>query len=452
MDELQILRFIGKYLPLEPAEALSSLLAKTPPLKSLAQNPFFLRSMTRINTSRLTSVGNKGQFLERLYEELLQRETARGLPINCRKITKKVAKLAYRMISRDMIGSQIDLRLRAGKDAQDFAPLLATGLLQSKQEGAVVFYHQLIQEFFAALALRERWVRQRLSILLLRKKWSEVIILWHDIERKPQRLLSRLIDKLKQRNVPFAEPRTMPFGYPFVCIAVYNAYAFFFTMLLIDVVAGGDLTLSAVLHHQLMCLCALIAWPVCIRPIWRLCYYNGTAIGNAAYIISRAGNAVALEALIAALERAPGMLGAACRKQVAEALAAFGPAVVPRLIAELSSRDRWRRIGCIEALGIISDRRALAPLLQLLRKRDVAILSASIEALTRIGGPETGPAVARTIEQLEGAGFWGVMTLTGPLKMSLQQSQECNKELISSLKSAAAKGALTSTEASRFRP
>src|SRR5262249_11084593 len=183
MDQSQIRRFIGKYLSAESAEALCNQLDKIPALRSLAENPFFLRSMTRIDISRLTSVENRGQFLESLYEELLHREAARGLGINHKKVTKTVAKLAYRMIKRDMIGSQVDLKGMAGGGARNIVPLLATGLVQSKRGGAVVFYHQLIQEFFAAIALRERWVHQRLSVLLIQKKWSEVVVLWYDLER-----------------------------------------------------------------------------------------------------------------------------------------------------------------------------------------------------------------------------------------------------------------------------
>jgi HEAT repeat protein len=437
MDNEQIQRFIGKYLPPAQAKVLAGSLEKMPALRSLAQNPFFLRSMTVLQSSTLSLVENKGQFLRCLYEELLKREASRGAPIQTKRITKVMALLAYRMIKRDSIGSQVDLRPFV--KTESLTPLLATGLLRAKADGTIVFYHQLVQEFLAALALREGWARPRLSVLLLEKKWIEVLVLWHNIASNAHALTSRLIRKLQQRNIPFRKPRTTLIAYDLFFTFIYNVFASLATLIVLDILAGGGWAFSLVKEHAWVCAVCILVLPLLTRSLWRLWYYNRTVIGNAALVISRLANPIAIEPLIAAFKKAPGMSTASCRKEIAEALAGFGAVAVPRLISELSSPNMAQKLGCIQTLGIIGDGRAATPLRGLLNQGDIKLLATTIQALAKIGGPEAAIGIADAITQIKSLGLWGATMLAAPVKASLQQFRSLDNELVNTFKRAAAK-------------
>jgi len=423
MNDEQIHRFIQKYMSSIDAIALSEQIDKTSPLKDLARNPFFLRSMIMVSLSSLLSVQNKGQFLERLYGQLINREQARGASFSIRRLTKIVSYLAFKMMCKDMIGSQVDLRKMAKLRETDLTSLLGTGLIVRRQNNIITFYHQLIQEFFAAVYLRDTWRRPRLVALLYKKKWSEVIVLWCQIATSPTKLLEKLLFHLKERNHLWLKPKCASLWHHAFTVILWNAYAFLLTNLLLDVLTGGKVILPLVVTNPAVFFFYAFIVPICLMHVWLMCFRNWTVIGNTAYVLGKIHHPIAIDFLISAFDQTQGVFTTECRKSIASALACFGSMVVPRLIAELSSMDNARRKGCIIALGIIGDRRAVDPLLGILREGHPDLLQVTGEALGRIGDPKAGLEIAQAIGNVK------IFSLVGlPLSMMIAPVSATMKE------------------------
>src|SRR6185437_3676274 len=91
---------------------------------------------------------------------------------------------------------------------------------------------------------------------------------------------------------------------------------------------------------------------------------------------------LAAEVLAAALAE-PENVGR--RNAVVEALVGLGPQAVPALVEALAKRPEHRKL-IADALGLIGDLRAGAPLAPLIDDADANVRVAAAEALGRIGG------------------------------------------------------------------
>ena len=186
LDDDQIAQFLGTYLPKRAGE-LTELLKEKPALFELSRNPFYLYLLTQIGEQDLRHVENRGQFLKLLLDTLLGREAQRrGDAIDVERFERQFGVLATTMIDQDMIGSQVDAGLLGLLD-EDVADLgVGTGLVVRSSEGELSFYHQLIQEFFAALAIERGYVRRSLQSLVREEKWRETLVLHYDVSKSPK--------------------------------------------------------------------------------------------------------------------------------------------------------------------------------------------------------------------------------------------------------------------------
>ena len=440
MNEEQILKFIGKYLPPADAIDLRSYIGNMPALKELARNPFFLRSMTRVPSNTFVSVQNRGQFLDRLYEQLLRRESSRGIIFNHRRVTKTMACLAYKMMRKDMIGSQVDLSAMAGRRRSDLSVLLGTGLVNQRQDGAITFYHQLVQEYFVASRLRDKWPRPRLVALLHKKKWSEAIVLWNEISKTPSVVTGKLLRSLDARNCLWLKPRSVPWLFIAYDVLLWNTYAFLFIAVLCDVITGGTLILPLLVAHPALFALYGFVVPFIFHRVCSLCFFNRDVIGNAAYVLGELRNPVAIDLLISAFKHAPGMMSASLRKAIAQALGRYGGQIVHRLIAELSSKDVSIRAGCICALGLIGDNRAVDPLLAVLREGRLDLLHETAEALRSIGDPKAGPEIASALKTLESVSLFKLPMAIAPVNATLRECRQFDQSVFDKLSQLTEKG------------
>ena len=107
----------------------------------------------------------------------------------------------------------------------------------------IFFYHQLIQEFMAAIAMREKWVRFNTHNLLCNKKWSEVIILWYDIDKKAN-IAAKLLQSLRQRNIPWIRPFSRPMSVALVYAIISYVFAFIGVNIIIDLLTKNYFVIS----------------------------------------------------------------------------------------------------------------------------------------------------------------------------------------------------------------
>lgn len=114
-------------------------------------------------------------------------------------------------------------------------------------------------------------------------------------------------------------------------------------------------------------------------PSWRV---RSAAVERIAASPEPAGACAALLAVVST----GATVGA--RDAAATALSRLGPAVVPQLVERLGGDDPDLRQATAAILGVIADRRAVAPLTARLADRDPNVRAAAAEALGKIGGRE----------------------------------------------------------------
>ena len=395
MNPSQIDAFIAKYAPAGTREKVLNLLKENESLKALATNPFFLRSLVSVYSPEFEAVKTKGEFLEYLCKELLKRERSRGTEFNELAVIKSASLLAFQMMKRGQIGSNAKLSLLSKRDKSAIEVLQGTGLITSRADGCVSFYHQLIQEFFCAVALREKFVHRSIKSLLCHEKWSETIVLLQNIGVK-ERVVASLFRALRMRNMPWRRPRS---GSPKLLIfdgIILNTYSFTAALLSLEFLFGNHFLLPILIAHPAYALFIIIMLPFTIHQICLVASFHRTGISNAAYVLGRLRMPVAIEHLIAAY----GRVGIS-RNKLSQALSSFGSVALPSLIRGLSSKKPLTRIGCIEAIGLSRSIEGVEPLISILRSGDTRYFQHVVTALARTGGEKSAASIAESIHNVK---------------------------------------------------
>lgn len=404
MDDDQIREFLSRYLDEERCAALGGVLEKKPALWELARNPFYLAMLTWIAEDDLEKVENRGQFLRKLLEALIKREKAKGREhVDAQRFMRRLSRVAFKMIDADMIGSQVDLEQIGRLDDDSKALGLNTGMLV-KRDGGVTFYHQLVQEFFAAYALQQGHVWRSLGRLLRKQKWVEVATLYHDISERPERSLRRLRRLLKQRNGltlrPYQPPRMI-----LVFLTAIIAYGFVTSNFVIDLIAGGGFWSALAWNHPAS-IAVYFSLPFALYFLAPAFCFHRMAIANAAYVLARVRTSATVDEIVADLVIAFNRMGL-LRKRISDALVEVGPASVPTLIAGLSSAKPAIRRGCIETLGLLKEEDAIEPLIAILRFGDHRFFPTTIRALSHYDNDRCRKEIAESLRtflpELDGA-------------------------------------------------
>ena len=398
MNDDQIMEFIRTYMD-EKGHEFQTILRVSPTLMELARNPFFLRSMIRIYSPEISVIENRGQFMDYLCSQLLARERAKGLIFDQKKVMRFISKFAIGMIEKDLVGVPFDIDKKLQKQQNLINVLIGTGLLVARGENKLAFYHQLVQEFFAAYALREDVVTYRLSKMIAHKKWSEVILIWHDISLN-RRLYSALIRSLKMRNLPWAKPHTKTLNLLIFDLLIWFAPIYLLTHMVIDVLFGGTLIMPLIINNP--SLLSLTLLPILIHYLLLFSLYHQEAIANASYILSRIKNPISIDYLIDAFKV---ISSGAKRTEIAKALADFGDTALNSLISGLKSSNTNIKIGCIETLGLIRRSEATEPLIAILNQGELKLIGPTAKALGNIGDPKAGMAIADVLKLLRKMNF-----------------------------------------------
>ena len=239
--------------------------------------------------------------------------------------------------------------------------------------------------------MRERWVHFSIHTLLCSKKWSEAIILWHDIDKKTN-IISKLLLALKQRNTPWSKPISKPIAVNLENGILTFVYIFIATNIIIDLVTKNSLLITKIRLFPVQSALLLIALPLLIHYILLFTSYNVEAISNSAYILGKVGNPIAIDNIISAFKR----IGFS-RSKLAKPLSSFGSKVIPNLLVGLSSDDYSVKKGCIETLALIDDNQVIEPLLNVLKQNDANLTWTLTSSLKTIKDPRVGPAIAETL-------------------------------------------------------
>ena len=137
-----------------------------PPLLELGRNPYMLAMLAQVYAAQGTIPQNRGRLFAAFVETLLAREEKRqeaerwpGVEPLCTAL----AQLAYAMQEEGERGTAVDANW-AGQQVTGALPdqtealyLAASATLLELSDDTVRFVHQLLQEYFAALALQSKW-------------------------------------------------------------------------------------------------------------------------------------------------------------------------------------------------------------------------------------------------------------------------------------------------------
>lgn len=381
MNPEQIGRFVSSYLDPQTAAGLQSSLDSDDKLATIANNPFFLRALITIYRPGLQFT-SRGQILAYLYKILLQRERERGTAMPPEPVlTATVGRASYEMLADGKVGSNAVVDGRDNARRAYLRILAGTGLVLERDD-SFFFLHQIIQEFFAAMALNARAVRRNPKALLADKRWSEVIALWCDVDS--DRMPDRVIAALRARNMPWRRPRS----YQPPLLSSYQVLVWLTAVIVVanyfwNWVLGSPHLLGFPVHLFGLAALAFAALAIVIRQLSFCTIRHHKITTNSTYVLSQIRCFQALDDIISSLSK---LLYIEAEEVAPYVARAFGVMALPQVTNGLGHRN-WRvRLGCVLILGEIArsspdDRRALEYLLAVAGADDPQLMRALIEAL-----------------------------------------------------------------------
>jgi hypothetical protein len=176
LDDTRIESYTRKALPETLADALwQELHERHARLKELLRNPYLLSLLAATYAANQRVPANRGRLFDSFVRQLLAREQQRDHPdwIDAEAQSAALAQLAYRMqavghgtllpITQLLAALPTQVTVHGLAYPTPPATLLSLGLsatlLDKSPDGdAVSFYHQLLQEYFAAVELRQRFM------------------------------------------------------------------------------------------------------------------------------------------------------------------------------------------------------------------------------------------------------------------------------------------------------
>ncbi|MFN8419488.1 MAG: HEAT repeat domain-containing protein [Anaerolineae bacterium] len=218
LDDTRIRKFAENYLEGEAEDFLIHIFPSSNDsdissryLLRLARNPFLLTAL--IFVFKTSSIGdlpkNTGALFKDLVTALWKREERRGIAskLTFGEIEYALARLAFSMIDSNKPTNVTESYATFYIMSGDLLKIAEKASYISIENGQIRFYHQLMQEYFAAVGLNRVGIQYitgeletsgRLRVIdsfsnrLTPNKWSQVIIALSGIVDNPQELISRL--------------------------------------------------------------------------------------------------------------------------------------------------------------------------------------------------------------------------------------------------------------------
>ena len=399
MDSDQIDCFVEAYLEPTTAIQLQQEIRRNSMLAAIATNPFFLCSVIGAYEPG-ADLGSRGVILHSLVSKLLEREQRRIGPEapDGKQVASWAGAVAYHMLRRGEVGEHAPLPRVDGRDRKYRDTLAGTGLLIHRAD-KFHFRHQLVQEYFAAMALRLRIVHRRPATLLADQRWSEVIALWCNLD---SRLDRRLVRCLAARNLPWRRPRS----YPSAALSIFESVSS--TVLIVtaicvflDFLLGRASALASPFGITPIRALILAAALAALRIPWSCLNPHRRVIVNASYVLGRTGYAAALRNMIKAM----GRVWHPERAQISDAVAQFGTDSLEHIDKGLRSRRFRVRAGSVQALGALAARfpdndAVLSKLVAVAAIDDPRLARPLIEALGRSPQSQAREALASVLARV----------------------------------------------------
>jgi hypothetical protein len=183
-------------------------LRSIPRLLTLCRNPLVLYMLLDISGDTLRVPENRGKLLQEFMTRFLDREKEALTPIEPATIRSILAMLAFEMRSNRTVAiservaqrlvSPLLSSLQSGIGVIDlFSACIHAGLLYRIGGEQVTFFHELIQEYFAALVLADRFESSGVipQSIATDPWWEQVLVIAYGLTENSQRVLSELAGK-----------------------------------------------------------------------------------------------------------------------------------------------------------------------------------------------------------------------------------------------------------------
>jgi cold shock CspA family protein len=207
-DNARISDFLHKtFASDEKATRLLQELKQRPQLLSLCRNPLLLYMLADISAERVRIPRNRGKLLHEFMNRFLDREAPQIAPVRPSTVRLLLSQLAFEMRKRTVVAlptveveQQVRDELRELQTDVGASDLLSAvrgaKLLHEIGDGRIAFFHELIQEYFAALELLKRFRSENLNIAdyASSRWWQEVLILAYGLSDDDEQLFKALED------------------------------------------------------------------------------------------------------------------------------------------------------------------------------------------------------------------------------------------------------------------
>lgn len=188
-----------------PAAAFGEQLDAAPRLRQLCRTPLLLHMLVDVSGGTLRVPDNRGQLLHEFMSRFLEREREAFSPIEPVTVQTVLSHLAFAMRERKvvalpqrevyrLVGASI-AGLQSGVGTVDVvAAAIGAHLLQPAGADNLAFFHELVQEYFAALRVVDLFESARTLPAALGSDawWDEVAVLAYGLSREDPQLLKAI--------------------------------------------------------------------------------------------------------------------------------------------------------------------------------------------------------------------------------------------------------------------
>jgi HEAT repeat protein len=273
--------------------------------KDLGSNPFYLEIMTAIFMIKRELPRRRAELLEDLVNWRLQETLRSAVALRSDReaaITRchrALSQAALLMLRAGYAGAKAPISALQGIDPEVIEWTKKSGLISLSQPDefrSVAFYHELIQEYYAALGLASGLHGVSWQRMIRDQRWAEVIALWYEIEsvadkqgsRRPQKSKHLLKDILKGLNqkTGLNSTASMPGLIVLINLVLLPLLPCLLAAILVELVTVPGIMLNTLSAYPLAFVGFGLIFPFVVSRFWRAWSLDFQTRTNAAHILA----------------------------------------------------------------------------------------------------------------------------------------------------------------------
>jgi HEAT repeat protein len=305
LNESQIVEFVQSRLMRvnNAAQDMLAELKRNSAAQSLSLNPFYLEIMTSVFERNLIAKmpqllpRRRGELLgqlvslrfrDSLHDNINEHEVHEAYNLN----ETVLSSLALEMLSAGYAGASAPSSIAEALEESAIKRAVQSGLISLSSEAGVgetiAFYHELIQEYYAALGLANGQMRVSLKKLLRNQRWAEVIALWIELEknqRKKERLFKSVLKGLNQHGIFHHKP-ALPLAVAILQLFLTLLFPILLGVLVVEMITEEGILLRFFRSYPAIMVAIGLVLPFFLIRFWRALYFDFNIRKSSAHILS----------------------------------------------------------------------------------------------------------------------------------------------------------------------